>query len=120
MLKKQIIYTDYNGVERKEEFLFNLTKAEIAEMEHSVDGGLSAKIQKITESKDQGEIVKLFKELILASYGVKSEDGKRFIKSKELSLEFSQTEAYSELFMELGTNEKAASQFIEGIIPVVK
>lgn len=117
MLKKVIKYTDYNGVEREEEFYFNLTAAEITEMELSEEGGLSNLITKITNAKDTPSLVKMFKGLILKSYGIKSPDGKRFIKSEEISTEFSQTEAYSILFMELATDEKAASAFVNGIIP---
>ena len=117
MIKKTINYVDYNGTDRTEDFYFNLSKAEIAEMELSTTGGLSEKIKRIVESKDQAEIVKEFKTIIAKSYGIKSEDGKRFIKSKEMTEEFMQTEAYSELFMELATNVDAASSFIQGIIP---
>lgn len=118
MLKKEISYKDYNGVERKEEFYFNLSKAEIAEMEMGVAGGLSTMINRVVVTQDVPQIMGIFKDLILKSYGVKSPDGKRFIKSDELSKEFSQTEAYSELFMELASNADAASEFINGIVPV--
>ena len=117
MLKKTIKYTDYNGVEREEDFYFNLSKAEIAEMELEIPGGMTAMLQRITAAKDTPSLVKIFKDLILRSYGEKSADGKRFIKSAELNESFSQTEAYSELFMELATNADSASAFINGIIP---
>ena len=117
MLKKTIKYTDYNGVEREEDFYFNLSKAEIAEMELEIPGGMTAMLQRITASKDTPSLVKIFKDLILRSYGEKSADGKRFIKSTELKESFSQTEAYSELFMELATNAESASAFVNGIIP---
>ena len=117
MYKKTITYPDYNGAEIKEDFYFNLTKAEILEMQLEKEGGLAEKIQAIVDSKNVPELIKIFKELILRSYGKKSDDGKRFIKSPELSREFTQTEAYSELFMELATDSDAASAFINGIIP---
>lgn len=121
MLKKEIEYTDYNGVKRKEPFYFNLTKAELMEMEMGTSGGLAEMIQRIVETQDTPGIIKIFKELILKAYGEKSADGKRFIKEddngKPLSRAFSQTEAYSELFMELSTNDEAAIEFIKGIIP---
>ena len=88
MLAKTIKYTDYNGVERKETHYFNYNKAEIAEMELSTAGGLSEMIKKITEAQDGPSIMKLFKDIILGSYGVKSPDGKQFIKSDELSNSF--------------------------------
>lgn len=117
MLKKTINYTDYNGAERKEDFYFNLTKAEVMEMELSTTGGLAESIKRIVAAQDQPAIIKVFKELILKSYGEKSPDGKRFIKSPELSEAFSQTEAYSILFMELATDDNAGAKFINGIVP---
>ena len=119
MLKKTMTYTDYNGNERTEDFYFNLSKAELAEMELSTDGGVEQSIRKIVNAKDNKKIVEEFKKLILKSYGEKSDDGKRFIKSKELSEAFSQTEAYSDLFMELATDADAAADFVNGIIPKV-
>ena len=117
MLKKTITYTDYNGVERTEDKYFNLSKAEIMEMEMSTAGGFAEMVQGIVKAQDAPAIMKIFKDIILKSYGEKSPDGKRFIKSKELSDEYSQTEAYSDLFMELCTNAEASAAFINGIIP---
>lgn len=117
MLKKTITYKDYNGVERTEDKYFNLSKAEIMEMEMSTAGGFAEMVQGIVKAQDAPAIMKIFKDIILKSYGEKSPDGKRFIKSKELSDEFSQTEAYSDLFMELCTNAEASAAFINGIIP---
>ena len=117
MLKKTIKYTDYNGVERTEDFWFNLSKAEIMEMELSTTGGLAELIQKIVKEQAAPAIIKIFKDLILKAYGEKSPDGKRFIKSDEIALAFSQTEAYSILFMELATDADAAAKFVNGIIP---
>lgn len=117
MIKKTITYTDYNNVERTESFYFNLSKTEIMEMEMGIDGGLAESIQKIVDAKDAPAIIRVFKDLVLKSYGVKSDDGRRFIKSKELSDGFSQTEAYSQLFMELAMDADAAAKFISGIIP---
>lgn len=117
MLKKTITYTDYNGAERTEDFYFNLTKAEIMEMQLSASGGLAEMLQKVVAAKDAPSIVKIFKDLILKAYGEKTPDGKRFIKSEEISMAFAQTEAYSQLFMELATDADAASAFVNGIIP---
>lgn len=117
MTKKTITYTDYNGVERTEDFYFNLEQAEITEMELSEAGGLSNMIQKIVGASDMPSLIKLFKGLILKAYGIKSADGRRFIKSEELSKEFTETPAYSKLFMELATDEKKAADFVNSIIP---
>ena len=120
MYKKTITYTDYNGVERTEDFWFNLSKAELVEMEMSTSGGLAEMIQKIVAAQDAPAIIKVFKDLVLKAYGEKSPDGKRFIKSEEISTAFSQTEAYSNLFMELASDADAASTFVNGIVPQVE
>ncbi len=117
MIKKTLTYTDYDGVERTEDYYFNLTEAELVEMELSIDGGMQKKIEKIMNSKDMKQIIEVFKDLILRSYGEKSDDGKRFIKNKEITEAFTQTEAYSMLFMKLATDEKEASDFVNGILP---
>lgn len=121
MIKKTIKYTDYNGVEREENFWFNLTKAELMEMEMGTAGGMAEAIQKIVETQDAPAIIKIFKDLVLKAYGEKSADGKRFVKINDagvpLSIAFSQTEAYSTLFMELATDSEAAAAFVKGIVP---
>lgn len=117
MVTKTITYVDYNGTERTEDFYFNLTKAEAMEWEMSKAGGLAELIKKVVAAQDMPTLISLFKELILKSYGEKSLDGKRFIKSKEISEAFSQTEAYSQLFMELATDADKAAAFVNGIVP---
>lgn len=121
MIKKTITYVDYNGVERTETHYFNLTEAEVTEMQYGVNGGYSEMCQKIVEAQDQPSIVAVFKDLLLKAYGEKSLDGKYFLKEDEngkpLSNKFRQTEAYSKLFMELATDDKAAAEFINGITP---
>lgn len=117
MLKKTIEYEDFNGVERKESFYFNLTEAEILEMELGTAGGFAEYLQKIVDTQDVPTLMKVFKDLILKSYGEKSLDGKRFIKNAELSEAFSQTDAYSKLYVELSTNAAQAANFVNGIVP---
>lgn len=117
MLAKKIKYTDFNGNEREEEFLFNLTQAEVMEMELSTAGGLAESIQKVVAAQNAPEIIKIFKTLILKAYGEKSADGKMFVKSEEISNNFSYTNAYSQLFMELAMNDEAAAAFVNGIVP---
>ena len=117
MLKKTIEFTDYNGVDRKEDHYFNLTKAELMEMELGTSGGFTNMVQQVIDNKDGPTIMRVFKDLILKSYGVKSPDGRRFIKSEEISKEFEQTEAYSNFFMELVTDSEASAAFVKGIIP---
>lgn len=117
MLKKLIKYTDYDGRERSENFYFYLNKAELMEMELGVDGGMQQMIQLIIDKQDIPKIMAAFKRIILKAYGEKSPDGRRFIKSEALSESFSQTEAYSNLYMELVTDASAAAAFINSIVP---
>lgn len=117
MLKKTITYNDYNGVERTEDFYFNLTKAEIMEMEMGTAGGMAEMIERIVKAQDSPSIINIFKKIILKAYGEKSADGRRFMKSEEISEGFAQTEAYSILFMELATDADSASAFINGVVP---
>ena len=117
MIKETIKYTDYLGVERTETFCFNLNKAELADLQNGTTGGFSEFVKRIVESKDVPAIASVFKELVLKSYGEISPDGRRFIKSPELSTEFSQTEAFVELYMKLGSDDQYALTFIKGILP---
>ena len=117
MLKKTITYTDYNDNERTEDFYFNLSKAELIMMESSVAGGMKQRLEKIVQTQDNVEIMEVFRDLIHRAYGEKSPDGKRFLKSDEISTAFEQCEAYSELIMELMDDANKASAFINGIIP---
>lgn len=120
MLKKTITYNDYNGAERTEDFYFNLTEAEVVEMQYSIGGGLKERLERIIKKQDQPAILREFKKLILMAYGEKSDDGKQFMKSEEISKRFECTEAYSNLFMELATDADKASEFVNGIVPKIK
>ena len=117
MLKKTIAYKDYDNNERVEDFYFNLSKAEILEMEYGTTGGMTKIIEQMVATQDTARIMKMFKEIIMRSYGEKSLDGKRFIKSPELAEAFIQTEAYSNLFMELIQDPEKFAQFIKAVIP---
>lgn len=117
MYKIKINYTDYDGNNRAEDFYFNLNKAELVELNYSMKGGMQEWLEEIVRTDDNQKMVELLKNLITLSYGRKSADGKRFIKSKEETEEFLQSEAYSDLFMRLATNEKEMTAFINGIVP---
>lgn len=117
MLKKTITYTDYNGNTVTEDFYFHLNKAEIAEKEINTEGGYAAMLETVGKTKNGADIMRIFKEFILMSYGIKSEDGKHFRKNQEIRDDFEHSEAYSELFMELCTDAKAAVAFLSGIFP---
>lgn len=120
MYIKTINYTDYNGNTRTEDHYFNLTEAEALEMEMSTNGGFSERIKRIIAAQDTATLVTIFKDLIKKSYGRKSLDGRKFEKSEEIFNEFKHTEAYSILFMELATDAKAATEFVNGIAPKKK
>lgn len=117
MLKKNIKYVDYDGNDHAEDFYFNLNKAEVIELQLGTVGGLTKTLEKIVQEKDTSRIIEYFKTIILKAYGEKSADGRRFIKSQELRDAFEQTEAYSELFMELASDAKMAAEFINGVLP---
>lgn len=117
MYVKEVEYTDFNGVARKERFYFNLTKAEILDMELGKTGGFTEYIKKVIEAQDTPTLMTLFKSLLLKSYGVKSDDGRRFIKNDQVREEFEQTQAFSDLYMMLALDDNEASKFVNGIMP---
>lgn len=119
MLKRTITYIDYNGVERTEDFYFNLTRAELMEMHLTTDGGMDELIDDIVKAKRQKELEKLFKEILLKSYGEKSADGRKFYKNDAIRADFEASPAYDKLYMELFTDEDAAAKFINAVIPHV-
>lgn len=117
MIKKTVTYTDFDGNERTEDFYFHLTEQELTEWELSVDGGLSGVLTRIINSKDNKKIIEIFKDLLIRSYGVKTPDGRGFIKNEEVLNNFKYTQAFSDIYMELATDDKAASEFVNGVIP---
>lgn len=117
MITKTVTYTDLNGNERTEKFYFHFYESEIMEMELSVEGGFADRIQKIIDAKDQPSLIRVVKKFVLDAYGVKSDDGKRFIKNDEVRAAFVQNPAYSKIFMELVLDDKVASEFVKGVVP---
>lgn len=117
MLKRTVNYTDLNGVPQSEEVYFNLTKAELLEMEMSTDEGFAETLRRIIDAKNNRELLAEFKKLILASYGKKSEDGRRFVKDDNDRKEFEQSLAFDQLFTEFATDANSAATFVNGIIP---
>lgn len=117
MLKKTITCKNFNDVETTEDYWFNLTESEILEMQLGTAGGLDESLKQIVAGMDLPRMVNFFKDFVLKAYGVKSPDGKRFIKNDEIREAFSQTNAYNKLFMELAFDDVAAAEFINGVIP---
>lgn len=117
MYKKTVTYVDYDGVERTESFYFNLTKAELTNLELTTEGTMTSMIKKIIEENDIPRLITLFQKIIDISYGVKSDDGKRFMKNPELLAAFKENPAYSEIYMSLIENDNAAAEFVNGIMP---
>lgn len=120
MLKETLTYTDYEGNKRTEDFYFNLSKAEVLEMELQTAGGMEKMLKTIIDSKDTQRIVEVFKGIICRAYGVKSPDGRKFMKSEEILRDFTETEAYSDLFFRLASDAEYASNFIRGILPAME
>lgn len=117
MLKKTVTYEDFDGNLRTEDHYFNLTEAELTEMEYSLNGGFSQLLEKIVKENDQKRIMEYFKEMVIKAYGVKSLDGRQFVKNDKIREEFASTAAYSAIYMELATNTEAAIAFANGIMP---
>lgn len=117
MIKKTVKYEDFDGNQREEDFYFNLSKAELAVLENSVGGGLHATVDKILKADNKPELIKYFKKIVLMSYGKKSDDGRNFIKNDKIREDFESCAAYSEIFMELASDDKAAAAFVNGILP---
>lgn len=117
MYKKKITYTDYNGQERTEDFYFNLSRSELIMLESTTPGGYAAMLQRIIDSKDQRQLMNEFTNLIKMSYGVKSDDGKHFIKNEEVVNDFLNSAAFDQMFLEFFTEENAASDFANGVLP---
>lgn len=120
MIKWPITYVDFDGNEQTEEHRFALNRSELMEMNFSASGGMEKMLQRIIDTKDTKEMIKIFKELILKSYGELSDDGRRFVKQRDghsLADDFAQTAAFDELFMQLATDDKKAAEFINGIVP---
>jgi hypothetical protein len=120
MISKTFTYTDWNGLERTETHYFNLSEAEIVEKEFGTEGGYSAMLQKIVDTKDTPKLIKIWKDIIFWAYGVKSADGRRFEKSEELSIAFSQTPMYVQLYMSLVRDTNAAIEFANGLLPAAE
>lgn len=117
MFKDHRIYTDYDGETREEDFYFNLDERDITKMELGTKGGLDKLIEKIAAEKDFPKIIELFEQLIDASYGEKSADGKHFIKDPEQLKLFKSTQAYSDLYMQLATDPDFAATFVNNVVP---
>lgn len=117
MLKKTITYTDYDGMERTEDFWFNLSNTELTKLDAELPGGVLGVLRKIIDKKDRKALVDFIETLILRSYGEKTLDGKRFVKTPEMAEEFMQTPAYDELFMSILSDTDSQTSFINGVIP---
>lgn len=117
MFKKTITCKDFNDVDITQDYYFHFTEAELTEMNLSHEGGMEAYIQRIINTRNTPELIKLFKDLVLKAYGVKSDDGTMFMKNDEIRAKFAATNAYSTLFMELVNDDKAAAEFIKQCLP---
>lgn len=117
MIKKTVTYKDYGGRERTESFYFHFTEAEILDMEMSTEGSFSTRVQRMVDAKDTSSLLQIIKKFVLDAYGVKSEDGRRFVKNDEVRADFKDCPAYSTIFMRLVTNDVEAAEFVNGVVP---
>lgn len=130
MLKKTVTYEDFNGNSRTEELRFNLTQTELVELAMELPDGVSDAVgddpskvdqetaaRKLMETLGGKGVFEFIKKLLLKSYGVMSADGRRFDKSEELTKEFSQTLAFDTIMMDLMSDDIAAAEFVNGVIP---
>lgn len=117
MIKITKTYTDFNGTQRTEDFFFHFNQAELMEMEMSTEGGFSARVQRIINANNRSDLIQIMKKFVLDAYGIKSDDGRRFMKDDEIRRSFVECPAYSMIFMELAINDKAAAEFINKVVP---
>lgn len=110
-------FVDFNGTEREEDFYFHLTEADVMKMQMGTKGGLAEMIQRIVATQDAPAILETFENLVAKAYGVKSPDGREFIKNEAVLTSFKQTQAYSDIFMELAMDADKAAKFVNGILP---
>lgn len=117
MLKKTITFPDLDGISVTEDFWFNLNKGELATLALSrPGGGLEDYLQEIIKSEDNRAILAMFKEILALSVG-RRKGSRQFEKSDDITQDFVQSEAYSELLMELLSNPPYAVEFFNGILP---
>lgn len=117
MYCEKITYTDYDGNEHTDKFYFNLNESELIEMSYSKKGGYESWLRRIISERDNTKIVPIVKNIILASYGKKSDDGSKFLKSPQITEDFLRSDAYNKLFIKLFSNGDALVNFCNGIIP---
>lgn len=117
MIKKTVTYEDFNGEETTEDVYFNLTKAELIEYEVREKGGMSSVLERISKSDDGNLIMQTFKDILLMSYGEKSDDGRRFRKNEQIREDFASSMAYDAIFWELCTDADSAAAFVNGLVP---
>lgn len=120
MLKRVINFKDFEGNPISREYRFHMSEAELMELEMSENGGWDSMVKQAANTQDGPKLIEIFKKMILLSYGEISTDDVSFIKVRDghkLAEDFMQTNAYSVLFMELATDAKKASEFVNGVIP---
>ena len=123
MYCEKMTYTDFDGKEREEELRFNLTQAELLEWELTTEGGMQKLLEKIVAEKDKVKLAEMFRTIILKAYGIKSADGKRFVKvidGHRVSEDFAQTQMYSDFMMSLFTDPQKQIDFVNAIVPQVQ
>lgn len=142
MLKKTIKYVDYNGVERTENLYFHVSKASVLTASNDVYGEImkaANELQdraKLLEGMEVSEIneenafdpnnqviaesirmvARLLDRLVDLSYGKRSEDGLKFVKSKEVLDEFKSSMVYDAFIEQMLANQEEMIEFINKLV----
>lgn len=117
MFKHTVKYVDFDGNNREEDLYFHLSPAEMTQFEYSVKGGMRNLLEKAIKDQDGPTLMQFFVRIVEMAYGRKTNDGRRFEKSREIYDDFAQTNAYNALFMELVTDENFTKKFVDAVFP---
>lgn len=121
MLKQTVKYESFDGELITEELYFNLTRMDLLELNDRYDGDdLAVYIEKIQEEKNVKALYTVLKDIVLMAYGVKSEDGKRFIRNDQVRKEFEESLAFAQLIEDFHETDHAMSDFVTGITRHIK
>lgn len=117
MLKQKVQYEDFDGATQVEDLYFNLNRMELIALQSRYGKeDMAAYIDKLVEDKDIEKVYEILNDIVLSAYGIRSEDGKRFLKSETIREEFKQSLAYDALIEDFhDETRKVLESFIVGI-----
>lgn len=122
MIQREITWTNFADEEVSKTYYFHITKAEAVEEFLGFAKGSNVNdfetiLKEIIASRDNKKIIGHFKTLLIASVGLRSADGRQFIKDEEITKEFKYSGAMDELLMWMFQNADGAAEFILGMFP---